>query len=132
MPRPSYRCSAAASAWSPARTRPGRATAPGRSSGGARGGRRTAAATGSRPARATGRPQRRRPPNRLASRPVVAADAQVQVHPAALPLDLIDLALAVVLTVMLYVVPGLGAGRLAPAGRVTPVLAGRLGGVPCG
>src|SRR5215218_1631238 len=31
-----------------------------------------------------------------------------------------------VLAVMLGVVPGLGAGRLAPAGRVTPVLAGRL------
>ena len=46
------------------------------------------------------------------------------VHPAALPLDLIvDLALAVVLAVMLAVAPGLGAGRLAPAGRVTPVLA---------
>jgi hypothetical protein len=36
------------------------------------------------------------------------------------------------LAVMLSVVPGLGAGRLAPAGRVTPVLAGRLGSVPCG
>jgi hypothetical protein len=63
---------------------------------------------------------------RLASRWVVPAGAQVQVHPAALPLDLVDLALAVVLAVMLLVVPGLGAGRLAPAGRVTPVLAGRL------
>jgi hypothetical protein len=49
----------------------------------------------------------------------------VQIHPAALPLHLVDLALAVVLAVMLSVVPGLGAGRLAPAGRVTPVLAGR-------
>jgi hypothetical protein len=56
----------------------------------------------------------------------------MQVDPVALPLDLIDFALAVVLAVMLLVVPGLGAGRLAPAGRVTPVLAGRQGGVPCG
>ena len=36
-------------------------------------------------------------PDRLASPRVVAAGAEVQVHPAALPLDLIDLALAVVL-----------------------------------
>jgi hypothetical protein len=55
----------------------------------------------------------------------------MEVHPAALELEVVDLAFAVVL-VMLAVVPGLGAGRLAPAGRVTPVLAGRLGGVPCG
>jgi hypothetical protein len=34
----------------------------------------------------------------LASRRVVPVGAQVQVHPAALPLDLVDLALAVVLT----------------------------------
>jgi hypothetical protein len=33
----------------------------------------------------------------LASRRIIAAGAEVQVHPAALPLDLIDLALAVVL-----------------------------------
>jgi hypothetical protein len=48
----------------------------------------------------------------------------VQVHPAALPLDLIDLALAVVLAVMLAVVPvwmlQAGAGR-----ESDPVLAGR-------
>jgi hypothetical protein len=56
----------------------------------------------------------------------------MEVHPAALELEVVDLAFAVVLAVMLAVVPGLGAGRLAPAGRVTPVLAGRLGGVPCG
>jgi hypothetical protein len=35
--------------------------------------------------------------SRLASRRVVSADAEMQVHPAALPLDLIDLAFAVVL-----------------------------------
>jgi hypothetical protein len=56
----------------------------------------------------------------------------MQVDPVALPLDLVDFAFAVVLAVMLAVVLGLGAGRLAPAGRVTPVLAGRLRGVPCG
>jgi hypothetical protein len=56
----------------------------------------------------------------------------MQIHPAPLELELVDFALAVVLAVMLLVVPGLGAGRLAPVGRVTPVLAGRLGGVPCG
>jgi len=49
-------------------------------------------------------------------RPVVAPVAEVQVHPAAQELDFIDLAFAVVLAVMLAVVPGLGAGRLAPAG----------------
>jgi hypothetical protein len=63
---------------------------------------------------------------------VVAAGAEVQVDPAALELELVDFALAVVLAVMLVVVPGLGAGRLAPAGRVTPVLAGRPPGVRCG
>jgi hypothetical protein len=46
--------------------------------------------------------------------------------PAALEFEFVDLAFAVVLAVMLFVVPGLGAGRLAPAGSVTPVLAGRL------
>jgi hypothetical protein len=55
-------------------------------------------ATGSRPARATGQPGQGQRPTRLVSRRVVPADAEVQVHPAALPLDLIDLALAVVLT----------------------------------
>ena len=68
----------------------------------------------------------------LSLRWVVPSDAEVEVDPASLPLDLVDLAFAVFLAVMLAVVPGLGAGRLAPAGRVTPVLAGRLGGVPCG
>ena len=38
-------------------------------------------------------------PNRLASRRVVPSGTQVQVHPVALPLDLIDLALAVILAV---------------------------------
>jgi hypothetical protein len=46
-PRPSHRCQAAASEWSPTTTKPGRCTAPSRSSGAAPGGRRTAAATGS-------------------------------------------------------------------------------------
>jgi hypothetical protein len=55
---------------------------------------------------ATGRERR---PYRLGSRWVLAAGAQVQVDPAALPLDLIDLALAVGLAVMLAVAPGLGA-----------------------
>jgi hypothetical protein len=41
----------------------------------------------------------------------------VQVDPAALPLDRVDFAFEVVLAVMLGVVPGLGTGRLAPAGR---------------
>jgi hypothetical protein len=62
----------------------------------------------------------RLPPWRL-----VAAGPQVQVDPVALELELIDLALAVVLAVMPPLVPGLGADRLAPAGSVTPVLAGR-------
>jgi hypothetical protein len=47
-----------------------------------------------RPPAATGRDQQS---NHLASRRVVSAGAQVQVDPAALPLDLVDLALAVVL-----------------------------------
>ena len=47
-----------------------------------------------RPPAATGRGQR---PYRLASRRVVPAGAEMQVHPAALPLHLIDLALAVIL-----------------------------------
>jgi hypothetical protein len=64
--------------------------------------------------------------DRLLPRPVVAPVAEVQVHPAAQELDFIDLALAVVLAVMLAVVPGLGAGRLAPAGSVAAVLAGGL------
>jgi hypothetical protein len=63
---------------------------------------------------------------RLSAWRLVASGSQVQVDPSALELELVDLALAVVLAVMLPVVPGLGAGRLAPAGRVTPVLAGRL------
>jgi hypothetical protein len=50
----------------------------------------------------------------------------MEVGPAILLFDLVDLALTFVLAVMLLVVPGLDAGRLAPAGRVTPVLAGRL------
>ena len=62
----------------------------------------------------------------LASRRVVPTGAQVQVDAAALELELIiDLAFAVVFAVMLPAAPGLGAGRLAPAGRVTPVFAGR-------
>jgi hypothetical protein len=63
---------------------------------------------------------------RLSPRRLLSAGPKVQVDPAALELELVDLALAIVLAVMLLVVPGLGAGRLAPAGRVTPVLAGRL------
>src|SRR5688500_9310507 len=43
------------------------------------------------------RPRRGRRHDRLASRRVVPAGAEVQVHPAALPLDLVDLAFAVVL-----------------------------------
>jgi hypothetical protein len=62
------------------------------------GGRPTAAATGSRPAGPPAAPEPGQRPYRLASRWVVAAGAQVQVDPAALPLDLIDLTLAVVLT----------------------------------
>jgi hypothetical protein len=54
-PMRSHRCPAAASAWSPITARPARPTAPSRSRGAARGGRRTAAATGSRPARAISR-----------------------------------------------------------------------------
>ena len=49
----------------------------------------------------TGRPRTRAATRRLASRRVVPAGAQVQVHPATLPLNLIDLALAVVLTASL-------------------------------
>ena len=68
----------------------------------------------------------------LASRPVVPAGAQVQVHPTALPLDLIDLALAVVLAVML----GCGAWSgcwQADAGRESdPSPRWPPGGVPCG
>jgi hypothetical protein len=66
------------------------------------------------------------PADCLALPPLISPDPEVQIDAVALPLDLVDLALAVVLTVMLLMVPGLGAGRLAPAGRVTPVLAGRL------
>jgi hypothetical protein len=51
------------------------------------------------------------------SRRIVPADAEVQVDPVALPFDLVDLALAVVFAVMLAVVPGLGAGRLARQGE---------------
>jgi hypothetical protein len=40
-------------------------------------------------------PGRGQRPYRLASRRVVAAGAQVQIHPAALPIDLIDLPLSV-------------------------------------
>ncbi|HEY8556392.1 MAG TPA: hypothetical protein VIM97_03470 [Actinomycetes bacterium] len=54
--------------------------------GAAQGGRRTAAAIGSRPAKATG--------CRPGSQRVVPAGTQLQVDPAALPLHLIDLALA--------------------------------------
>jgi hypothetical protein len=96
-PRPSPHYPAAASGWSrDMAEEPARRTAPSRWCGVGRGGRRMAAATGSRPARATGRPgrgQRRH----LAWRWVVAAGTKVQVHPAALPLDLVDLAFAVVL-----------------------------------
>ena len=59
-------------------------------------------------------------------RSVVSADAEVKVDPVALEFEFVDLTFAVVLAVMLAVVPGLGAGRLAPAGSVTPVLAGHL------
>jgi hypothetical protein len=45
--------------------------------------------------------------------------------PAEVEVHLVELVVAVVLAVMLPLVLGLGAGRLAPAGRVTPVLAGR-------
>jgi hypothetical protein len=62
----------------------------------------------------------------LPPRWLVASGPQVEVDPAALKLELVDFALAVVLAVMLALVPGLGADRLAPVGRVTPVLAGRL------
>jgi hypothetical protein len=71
-------------------------------------------------------------PSQLSPRWLVASGLQVQVDPAALPLEFVDIALAVVFAVMLPVVPGLGAGRLTPAGRVTLVLAGHPGGVPCG
>jgi hypothetical protein len=50
-----------------------------------------------RPPAGAGRGQR----HRLASPRVVTADAEVQIHPAALPLDLIDLPLAVVLAASL-------------------------------
>jgi hypothetical protein len=46
-------------------------------------------------------------PSRLASRWLVASGPQVNVDPAALERELVDLALAVVLAVMLAVVPGL-------------------------
>jgi hypothetical protein len=98
MPRPSPRCPAAVSAWSPTMARPDQPTALNRSPGAGSGGRGTAAAIGSRPATATGRRRRRAAADRLASGLIVPARAQVQVDPAALPLDLIDLAFAVVLT----------------------------------
>jgi hypothetical protein len=56
-------------------------------------------------------------PDRLPPQRLVASGPKVQVDPAALELDLVDLALAVVLAVMLAVVPGLGAGRLARQGE---------------
>jgi hypothetical protein len=96
-PKPSHRCHADASGWSPITVRLGRRTAPSRLPGAGHGGRRMAAATGSRPARApacTGRGQQH---GRLASRRVALAGAEVQVYPAALPVDLVNLALAVVL-----------------------------------
>jgi hypothetical protein len=54
---------------------------------------------------------------RLASRQVVPAGAQVQVHPAALQLDLIDLALAVVLAPGLECQARSSASRGGPGGR---------------
>ena len=59
---------------------------------------RRTAATASRPAKATGPTGRRQRPGCLELRRVVPPGTKMQVHPAALPLDLIDLALAVVLT----------------------------------
>jgi hypothetical protein len=85
----------------------GLTSAPRRWLGAGLGGPRTVAATGSRSTRATG-------PSRMkvaALPPSLAADAQVQVDPAALPLDLIDLALAVVLA------PGLEGQQLGVAGK---------------
>jgi hypothetical protein len=61
-------------------------------------GRRLAAATGSRLARFAGLHGRGQRHSRLASRRVVPAGAEVQVHPAVLPLSLVvDLALTAVL-----------------------------------
>jgi hypothetical protein len=68
-PKPSLRFPVAASAWSPGTAKLGRLTALSRSPGADRGGRRTAAATGSRPAKATDRPRTRAaaPPPSLAA-----------------------------------------------------------------
>jgi hypothetical protein len=101
------RCPATASTWSPTTARLARPTA--------RTGRLAWLRAGAerpslpdrrlpRPPAETGGGQR---PHRLASRGVVPADAQVQVHPVALELKLVDLAFAVVHAVMLSVVPGL-------------------------
>jgi hypothetical protein len=58
-PKPSHHCLVAVSVWSPITARPARGTVPSRWPGAAPGERRTAAATRSRPARATG-PRRSR------------------------------------------------------------------------
>ena len=58
-------------------------------------------------------------PGRLPPGWLVASGPQVRVDPAALELELVDLALAVVLAVILPAAPCLGADRLAPVGRVT-------------
>jgi hypothetical protein len=85
-PRPSPRYPVAASAWLPTTARPALATAPSRWSGAGRGGRRTAAATGSRPAKATGRPRPRAVrPTSLAGRSWRRVPRQI--HPVTLPLD---------------------------------------------
>jgi len=63
-PRPSPPCPAAAVAWPPDMAEAlGRRTAPSRSSGAGPGGHRRAAATGSRPAKATGQPRTRAGPS---------------------------------------------------------------------
>jgi hypothetical protein len=66
-----------------------------------RGERRIAAATGRGLRGPPACAARRQRHGGLAPRRVVPAGAEVQVHPAALPLDLIDLALAVVLATRL-------------------------------
>jgi hypothetical protein len=71
-PKPSPRCPAAASGWSPITAKLVRCTARCRWTGAGRGGRRAANATGSRPARTTGLPRSRaatRPPSLAAGRP---------------------------------------------------------------
>jgi hypothetical protein len=72
-----------------------------------------------RPPASTGRGGRR--PGHLASRRVVPPRAQVQQHPATLPLNLVDLALAVLL-----------AGRLEQRKVASQEWCKRLGGVGSG